>query len=71
MESLCRVGHGKGTRRKLWRVYRCASIYFLWQERYRRLHGASFRTASTILQLIISTVWAYALSWSEDVLEFL
>lgn len=70
LEWLCRVVCGKSTRRKMWRVIQCASIYFFWQERNCRLHGGSFSTTSMILHLIFSTIQARALSWSEDVSEF-
>lgn len=70
LEWLCCVVCGKSTRRKMWRVIQCASIYFFWQERNCRLHGGSFRTTSMILHHIFSTIQARALSWSEDVSEF-
>lgn len=57
-------------KKKLWRVFWCASIYFVLQERNNELHGGSPWDASSILQLVIATVRARAISWPDDISDF-
>ena len=63
---ICHQGIGKEVRKKLWRVFWCVTIYFIWKERNHHLHGGQAREPMVMFQLIRSCIRARVASWSKN-----